>query len=246
MGLCWYLPTFHGDVRLEALLPSRSRMLLERLSPTEKKAVTALLEKAAAKGWADIDPKIALTLPSIDFEAPIEHVQKVLVKALRPNRKTVSVIKIRDGKIEEITESSFDVQAEQAAKAEQEGAKPAATTVALPERGCPSPAFAAAEQKATRVLRTFLTPEQTADWNRYNAFVVTGDETGHKYAITSRTANALLRERRRTLYDLDTRTPYCVHDWTVPAPEECLALALFLQMPGYERYLRGIPDEDAM
>jgi hypothetical protein len=35
---------------------------------------------------------------------------------------------------------------------------------------------------------------------------------------------------------------FCVHDWTVPASEEMLALHLFLTMPGREHYLRDIPD----
>ena len=53
------------------------------------------------------------------------------------------------------------------------------------------------------------------------------------------------RQRRLSRY---SRLPsgagraFCVHDWTVPASEEMLALHLFLTMPGREHYLRDIPD----
>jgi len=33
-----------------------------------------------------------------------------------------------------------------------------------------------------------------------------------------------------------------VHDWLVPASEELLELALFLGLPGRERYVRALPE----
>jgi len=192
-----------------------------------------VLEKAVKKGWWEGDPKKALSLPSLDLSAPIETVQKVLVKVLKPNRKTVSVIKIKDGKIEEITEATY---------VEKKDEAEAATTVAVPTRGCPAPTFEAAELKANRVLKVFLTPDQVADFDRHNAFVTVGADTGHRYALTSRHATGLLAKRRRTLYDLDENVPYCVHDWTVPAAEELLALHAFLSLPGRETFLRGVPE----
>lgn len=45
------------------------------------------------------------------------------------------------------------------------------------------------------------------------------------------------------VYDATEQTAYCVHDWTVPAEEEVLGVALLLQLPGRESFIRAIPDE---
>lgn len=36
----------------------------------------------------------------------------------------------------------------------------------------------------------------------------------------------------------DEGVAYCVHDWSVPAAEEMLAIHLLLKLPGYEGELR--------
>jgi hypothetical protein len=114
--------------------------------------------------------------------------------------------------------------------------------VAAPVIGCPAPDFPDAEAKARRVLFEFLDDDQQSDYLRHGSFVSTGVETGHRYMLTSRESRGRLkRYEGRTLYDLDERCSYCVHDWDVPASEELLSLHVLLSLPGWERYVRGIP-----
>ena len=50
----------------------------------------------------------------------------------------------------------------------------------------------------------------------------------------------------RSLYDIDERMPFCVHDWEVPAAEELLGLLVHIQIPGLERYVRNMPDREGI
>jgi len=120
----------------------------------------------------------------------------------------------------------------------------AAVTVAQPVIGCPCPEFERAEVRATRVLSAFLDPQQLADFDKHQAFLTTGADSGHLYLLTSRQAprERLAKVGGRTVYDLTEGRPICVHDWVVPAAEEMLELMLFLQMPGRESYVRALPE----
>lgn len=46
----------------------------------------------------------------------------------------------------------------------------------------------------------------------------------------------------RQLFDVEENRPLCVHDWSVPPPEEMLAIHLCLSIPGYEHYVRTLPE----
>lgn len=118
----------------------------------------------------------------------------------------------------------------------------AAATVATPVQGCPLPDFVRQEIRATKVLSEFLTREQLEDFLHHQSFVSRGVDTGHRYALISRHAS---REACsfRSVFDLEEQRAYCIHDWTVPAAEELLALHLHLQIPGMEVYMRGVPDD---
>jgi len=190
--------------------------------------------KLRAKGW--LDPK---GTPFSDGEtivkASIETLAPLLAKLLKPTRKLVSVVKFSNGTMEELSGEVLPA-------ATDEKKPKVATTVATPTKGCPAPDFASAELKAREVLEHFLSPEQMADFRRYNRFISAGGTTGHQYMITSRHARDQLAQFQRTLYDLDEGRPYCVHDWTVPAAEEMLALHLLVQLPGWERELRYLEE----
>lgn len=129
-------------------------------------------------------------------------------------------------------------------KPKAKDAKPEkAATVAEPTKGCPAPAFEEASIRASRVLEAFLTEEQIEDYRRYGGFVATGADTGHRYMIANRERpNLTSRYHSRSLYDLDMQLPLCVHDWTVPAPEEMLALMLCVSLPGKESAVRSLSD----
>jgi hypothetical protein len=235
-----YIPTFHGDIRLEKTAEKETSLYVEKVTPLEKAALELLHKKALAKKWLAAGREFPL--PSgrekvtIHLDAPIEKVTRILARALKPGRRLVSAIVFQNG---EMVETS---RAETKALATMPEPK-AAVTVAAPTRGCPAPDFEDADLKALHVLSVFLTPAQRADALRHGAFVSVGQDTGHRYKVTSREARSALGfAGGRSLYDLDEQRAYCVHDWTVPAWEEMLALHIHLSLPGCEQFLRSIPD----
>ncbi len=269
-NLTWYLPSLYGDIRLESISKTTTKVTVFGLSPQEKVAVTALLREAEKQRvvgpcW---NPKASrlLDLDSIreqtlELQAPISKVQKILTKELKPGRDQVSVVRFGQGKMQEMTEhllssgptpeSSAAEQPISATKTTSESTRTeprseraVATTVAAPVLGCPAPDFEQSEIRAAAVMRAFLTPEQLHDFEREQAFVATGADTGHHYVITSRHARTKLAHTTRSLFDINESMPYCVHDWEVPAAEEMLALLVHLSLPGKEMYLRGIRDID--
>ena len=129
----------------------------------------------------------------------------------------------------------------------------AGVTVTQPNVGCPMPDFHEADRRASFVLETFLTDAQRVDYRDRGAFVCTGADTGRPYLICNREGPALMREQAmsfgltarasfRQIFDLEARRPLCIHDWTVPPPEEMLALMLCLTLPGLERQMLRLPE----
>jgi hypothetical protein len=267
--LKWYLPSFYGDIRLESTGKESTKVTVFGLTNQEKVAMTALLleaEKARVVGpcW---NPKASRLLDldsiqeqSLDLLAPISKVQKLLQKKLKPGRDQVSVVRFGGGKIQEMTERHLELTESDSSKSSRTVNEPsetqkststpatgaddaAAVTVARPVRGCPAPDFEQAEVRAAAVMCAFLTNEQISDFKSDQASISVGADTGHRYIITSRHARTRLAMHTRSLYDLDEKRPYCVHDWEVPAAEEMLAIHVFLTIPGLETYMRAIPHE---
>lgn len=208
------------------------KTLLTAADPTarEKEALRALVTKSF------VDPqKLDAFLEggyrnsaSLEIAAPLDAVSKLVSKALKAGRPTLSAVRFANGKMEQV----YDMPPAKATKA---------ITVAVPTIGCPAPDFDRAYDRATRVLCEFLTPAQTADFERHNRFVSVGQDTGHRYMLTSRSSPDIKRYER-SLFDLDDNLAFCVHDWSVPAPEELLGLHVFLQVPGGEAYLRQLTE----
>jgi len=257
MGFTWFLPSMYGDIKLDRMADSSTRVTLNGLSPTEKSAVEALIKRATKPTalqtrWASSDSlKVdfdSLKEQAIELDAPISKVQQFLQRHLKPHRKHVSAVRFTSGRIEQITEATLQtIDAEDDAKEEtQKDEKPkAGVTVAQPVLGCPAPDFDDVEIRATRVLKAFLTPQQVEDFERRQQFIAVGADTGHRYLISSRNSKHALRQHRssRSLYDMDDGRALCVHDWEVPAAEEMLGLFVHVSLPGLERYVRSIPDD---
>lgn len=238
-----YVPSFYGDIRLERLSEG-CKVVVEKLSEREKQAVEQLLVVGVKKDW--IRP-VLTPQQNYTFNAPLHKVQKVLMRLLKPGRETVTVVKFTNGTMEEIIEAPYEPgklqehpYRENALVKTEKPAPVAAATVATPTRGCPEPDFVKAEIKARGVLEVFLDAQQLADFRRHNRFITYGVVTGHRYMVTSRFARDSLAEYHRSLYDLDEHMALCVHDYTVPAAEEMLALHLLLQLPRFESYLRHL------
>lgn len=261
--MLWFLPSFYGDVRLERRGDS-TLVIVEKVTLAEKQALENLSRTAIKKGWATdpVSPRGKTLLG-----APIDKVSKLLSKLLKPGRKLVTAVRFADGKLEELQEAPLPAgsttptaggpyrepgQPPQTTLAEPPTLSPPAlpakpepkkaVTVAAPTRGCPAPNFPPAELRAREVLEHFLSADQIADFRRYNRFITVGGTTGYRYMVTSRHARDQLSTFQRTLYDLDNQVALCVHDWSVPAAEEMLALHILVQLPGYEGYLRYLEE----
>jgi hypothetical protein len=215
------------------------------------------------KAWADEKDFLPLTNAAyasadgvtIHLNAPVGKVQEVLFKAMKAKRTAVMAVRFTNGSMEEIVrvatpggEKEAKVPAAKPAKEpEKEPAQPiVAATVARPVNGCPMPAFEEVEIRATRVLEAFLTPEQREDYRKTGAFITVGADSGRRYMICNRERPNFYKKHLggRQLYDMEEKRPICVHDWTVPPPEEMLGILFMLALPGRETDLLNLPEEN--
>lgn len=253
----WYLPSFYGDIRLEAAGNRKTKVVWFKLSEAEVKALKTLRKEATSglRPWSKDEDWEAHPLKafeegykqesSIVLRTGIRKIEKILTKALRPDRDVVRVVRFSDRQIEEVRGDPYreEAEEEETTAIAKRDPSPVATTVAAPVRGCPAPDFETVHLRANRVLKAFLTRKQITDFKRHQRFIVYGADTGHRYMLTSRNAPSELRSfAGRTVYDLEEDRAYCVHDWSIPAEEELLTMALFLQLPRRETYIREIPD----
>lgn len=259
--LKWFLPTFHGDIQLERVEAKVTTVRVFELTPTEEQAMERLRAKAVkktlnGKQWAsdkDFEPissaqyrtKHGIT---IRLAAKIEDVQSVLAKALKPERKLLTAVKFTNGHIEEVhsipsKEGPYRTPVIPEKTIVDEATPVAAATVAKPTVGCPMPEFPEADIRASRVLETFLDADQIKDYRSQGAFITVGADSGHRYLVANRERPNMLKKcGGRQLYDLEENRPLCIHDWSVPPPEEMLALHLLLTLKGNEEYIRRLPE----
>jgi hypothetical protein len=280
--MIWLIPSTHGDIALEKTGPKSCRLHAFELTPNEEQAMTVLREHATksplvGEPWATETAFRALTSTAyrtregvrVDLAAPLDKVEAVLAKALKPGRELVRAVRFQDGKLTEVTTAKTDDVADAAAAAAGEAkaaageAKAAAAvavaasakagaTVAQPNQGCPMPDFPAADIRASRVLETFLSVEQLRDYRATGGFVVRGADTGRRYLVCNREAPALMRDQARRfnmpsfrqIYDLDRGEALCFHDWSVPPPEEMLAFLFCLTLVGRETTMLRLPEMD--
>ena len=248
----WYIPTFHGDIKLERLDNGTTLLRAYELTPTEEKAMRVLRDEALlpTNAWAEDkdfkplgDGSVYRTAEGVKvvLHASIGVVQAVLAKELKPGRKLVDAIIFSDKTMEELRRDAPDKDPAVATDPKKQPV--AAATVAAPQIGCPVPEFPESEIRATRVLEEFLTTQQLRDYRAHGVFMARGADTGHQYAITHRGRPANKRfSSVRSLYDMTEDRALCVHDWTVPPPEEMLALLLCVSLPGMERHIRHLPE----
>ena len=249
----WYVPSFYGDIRLEA----KGKMTVlhaEALTPVEADALRKLRDEhtepklfddiwAAREDFnrAGINWELGSAYRSpagsteIVLRASVLKVEKALTKLLKGERRIVRAVVFKTGAEPEV------VPVEAAEKRKDE--PKAGASVAQPVKGCPVPDFETVNVRATRVLKEFLSPVQLSDFERNQQFLATGADTGRRYLLTSRNAGAAFdRIGRTSVYDVDRRFPLCVHDWSVPAAEEILAMLICFRLRGGERAMLQMPE----
>ena len=114
----WYIPSFYGDIRLEALTKGQCLVIAEKTTDREREALKALVEMASKRQWLPTSTSPAPLfneggILKTKLEAPIAKVAAQLAKLLKPNRKIISAVRFADGMIEEIHGESESTKAAQ-------------------------------------------------------------------------------------------------------------------------------------
>lgn len=233
----WYIPSWNGDIRLEAGKGDAKYTMLSVLQPTaaELQALDTLGQQFVQKNWTDkeklwdpSDPSYrenAKTVQETLLAAPIEEVGPLLAAVLRPGAATMTAMTFKDGKVEVTSGSKADLEA--LAKAGAAAGAPTAATVKRPTPCCPD-CLPGAVGPASEVLLSFLTDEEHAMWAQHRQIIVTGGMSGHRYRLAHRHTPQAKRQRR-ICWDLDLGVVVHFHDWTVPPEEEVLAAKLILE-----------------
>jgi hypothetical protein len=116
----WLVPSFYGDIRLEATGPKTTKMIVEKATPREKAALHAFQKYALKKKWVTADSALAIALaagptPGVELrgeiEAAIVDVAERIAKTLKPGRKVLSAVKFADGKLQEFPHYAYDEDA---------------------------------------------------------------------------------------------------------------------------------------
>ncbi len=153
----------------------------------------------------------------------MEDVHKFMKKTLKKDKATLTAIKYKDGRIELSEEIKEDAEK--------------GVTVEKPHKGCPMPAVIQGEQRASKVLKEFLSDKQNSDFEKYRQFVSIGGYTGKPYLFTSRWCDKV--EKVGQLYDIVEKRVVCANCLEILPSEEMLSLKLMIEFK--EKEFIGIP-----
>jgi len=240
----WYIPSWTGDFRLEALPDIVGRCVLTVEDPTavEEKVLARFRETCKGNGWWPnrqvIHPK---GRSEIRIEAPLREAGVILAGLSSPPQGTLTAVRCVDGTVsvdlnpagalEQVEAKKIEAIAEapEKEKAEVEKAKKPdkAATVKRPTPCCPENTEGP-DVRSSTVLQAFCTAEQWVDWGERRALVCVGNRTGHAYLLMHRHSTRGI-ENGKIGYDLDTGRTMHFHDRTVPPAEEVLAAKLILE-----------------
>ena len=233
----WYLPSWNGDVRIEAGGTDQCWLVVVDPTPAELLALAKLrvaFEKSSLtkkswllndkEFWVQADYKKGESQKTL-INAPLAKVAPLVVKLLKAGKQTLTAVVLKDGKVETVVGDQMAALEPLAAKAEAEGK--AAATVKRATPCCPD-CYVDACKPATEVLLDFLTEEQHEDWARRRSIIVEGGLTGNRYLLSHRHGPDAARQTR-ICYDLDDECVVHFHDNCVPPEEEVLGAKLILE-----------------
>jgi hypothetical protein len=233
-----YLPSWNGDMRLEAKDDHEALLTLTAPTPQERMIAGDFLRHAAKEKWWDgTPPKKGEPYTGDKLEIPIQaslaKASKALITFGRPKDRTLTAVKFGSGKIEIVEGATATALAaiEKSvgkAKAEETKEKEAkAASVKRPTPSCPQ-CEPGAIGPASEVLLSFLSPRQHEEWARERAILVEGHLSGHRYVIAHRNSR-IAAQVGRICYDADDQGVMHFHDWSVPPEEEVLSAKLILE-----------------
>lgn len=212
-----YFPTNWGDVNITE---EEGKTVVEttELTSLEELQVTELL-----KQYGEVIPQ-KLENQRIKINKPLRDVHKELKKLLKKGKSTLTAIKLKDGSmelIEEIDKKEFEE----------------AVTVEKPKKGCSLPTITEKkEEHASRILKKFLTPHQSADYKKEGMFIAKGNYTELPYLIISRWNPQALQFGK--LYDVVHQRSICENCEGIPPSEEMLSLKISVELNEYEFLFR--------
>jgi hypothetical protein len=224
----WYIPSWCGDFRLEAVDADACRLIVSDPTPAEVAQLGRFLTTARKKKWCapicGISPKgeSVLTLDVPVVKAGLELLSRGDAKDLKKRKAILTAVKSEAGKMFAI--AGGEQLEQKIAKMED---KKEAVTSKRPTLCCPTP-ISGPDVRASEVLRAFSTTRQWRSWREHGFLVAHGNLTGHPYRICHRHSE-LARRQGKITWDLhDDHVVHC-YDWSVPPAEEVLAVKLCLE-----------------
>ncbi len=216
-----YFPSTFGDINIETFGTYSQHVVLTTTTLTvhEEETLKEILRNFRSKV---IKYDMIIQYENNKFEiahVKLEDVHKFMIKKLKKNKATLTVIKLKDGKLELVDE----IKPEHEEKADK------AVTTQKPPRGCPMPNFTLQKEvRASEVLKEFLTNQQIEDFNNHKSFISVGNFTHHPYLITSRWSEKV--EIYGQVYDLVSKEKVCTSCKEIPPAEEMLAMKLSVEL----------------
>ena len=200
-----YIPSYLGDVRLEAK-QEQTILSFKELTTLEEAGLRHFLKGYKLKRT---DAKAG----ELTIDDTLANAHKKFITAFKAGKPVLNAIKLQDGKLEVVSDFT-----------NTEGV---GVTTEKPHRGCALPVWEQKEIRGMEVLREFLLPQQLVDFLRYWAFVAKGNHTGDSYLLTSRWNPQ--SERLGVLYSLTGQRSICASLSNIPPSEELLAMKICVE-----------------
>jgi len=219
----WFIPTWCGDYRFEAIDDDSCKLIVVDPTLAEIEVLGAFLGKARKKKWADPATEVKGAGESeLVINASIVKAGKLLLGRKRPRKGLLTAIKSKAGEIETVTGVE-----EEAEKALEKPEAEKSVSVRRPTLCCPVP-ITGPEKRASKVLETFSTERQWDTWQEHGFLLAYGNLSGHRYRIAHRHSKTA-KEQGKIAWDLDSGCVVHCYDWAVPPQEEVLSVKLVLE-----------------
>lgn len=219
----WFIPSWSGDFRLEADGDDKCILRVEDPIPAEIEQLGAFLVKARKKKWcADIAGISPEGKSELKLATTVDQAGKVLLGRKRPRKGILTCIKAEGGGLVAIKGDGEELEI---AAAQPEATE--AATVRRPTLCCPF-ATTGPDIRASQVLRSFCTTEQWRSWLNLGFLYCNGQLSGRRYLVAHR-HHPIAIQNKYILWDCDGDHVVHCWDWSVPPPEEVLAVKLAVE-----------------
>jgi len=219
----WFIPSWCGDFRLEAVDEKTCKLIVTDPIPTELTQLGQFLVKARKKGWVDNCAGISPQGKSdLVIGAPVAKAGKVLLGRKSPRKGILTVIKSEDGVLTAVTGDGDELQKASAAPTAAD-----AVTVRRPTLCCPY-ATTGPDLRASQVLQAFCTTEQWRSWLNLGYLYCCGNLSGRKYLVAHR-HHPIAINNKYVVWDVTGDHVVHCWDWSIPPPEETLVIKLVLE-----------------